>query len=70
MSEKKIPDNRFVIRPDIDPEDDGAVKNLARDIASWVVAQRDRFRRREAERESASSQPCAPETMAAKGGNR
>ena len=50
MSEKKhIPEDRFVIRPKVDPADPNAVDELAGDITGWVIAQRNRVRRQIAE---------------------
>lgn len=77
-SKKKLPENRFVIRPkNADPNDEAAVNELAGDVAHWIVAQRDRIQKRNAEekarrekagdeaRISGASSSCVP--MAAKG---
>ena len=49
-SKKKLPENRFVIRPkNADPNDEAAVNELAGDVAHWIVAQRDRIQKRNAE---------------------
>jgi len=49
---RPMPENRFVFRPNIDPSDREGVKQLAADIASWLLAARDRVQRRsEARRE-------------------
>jgi hypothetical protein len=74
---KKLPDDRFVIRPDIDQSDDKAIDELADDITAWVLRQRERVQkdiadkkaaeREHAARESASALRATPIPMAAKG---
>jgi hypothetical protein len=40
---KKLPEDRFVIRPEVvDPSDEVAMNQLAGDVAGWVVAHRKR----------------------------
>jgi len=41
MSDKKLPNERFVIRTDIDPTDEAAVDSLAAEITDWVAVKRE-----------------------------